>query len=114
MPGGITDRDDGVQNAAGTLGQGVDPDGQENPAQSFQEQSAVPSKGGSVLSPEREPELSADDCSFHAAHAGHDYPVVWRLVPDAGDRPAIVSGIDIFYFQFLSGVTKRTFSTTLA
>ena len=42
-------------------------------------------KGGSVLSPEREPELSADDCAFHAAHAGHDYPVVWRLVPDAGD-----------------------------
>src|SRR6476620_4213310 len=102
MPGGAADRDDGVQNPAGPLGQGLDPDREENSAKSFQEQSSVPREGGSVLSPEREPELSADDCSFHAAHAGHDYPVVWRLVPDAGDRSAAVHGINVFYFQFLS------------
>src|SRR6476469_6088522 len=114
MPGGAANRDDGVQNPASTLGQGLDPDGQKDSAQGLQEQSSVPGEGGSVLSPEREPELSADDCAFHAADAGHDYPVLWWLVPDAGNRSAALSGIDIFHFQLLSRLTKRTFSATLA
>ncbi len=93
---------------------GLDPDRQKNSAQGIQEQSSVPGEGGGVLSPEREPELSADDCSFHAAHAGHDYPVIWRLVPDAGNRPAALSGLHVFYFQLLFGFAERAFPATLA
>src|SRR5437764_12733396 len=99
MPGGAADRDDGVQNPAGALGQRADPDGQENSAQGIQEQGPVPGEGGSVLSPEREPELSADDCPFNAAHASDDYSLVRRLVPAAGNRPAALSGVHIFYLQ---------------
>src|SRR6476620_11136896 len=108
------DRDDSVQNAAGALGQGSDPDRQKNPAQSIQEQGALPRKGGGVLSPQRQPELSADDRAFHVAHAGHDYSFVRRVVPDAGHRPAAISGVDVFHLQLLPGLTERTFSATLA
>src|ERR1700704_639196 len=114
MSGGAADRNDSLQNPTGTLGQGPDPDGQKNSAPGLQEQSAVPGKGGGVLSSEREPELSADDCTFHSAHAGHDYPFLWRLVSDAGNRSAAVHGVHFFHFQFLPGFTEGTFSKALA
>src|SRR5262249_1054030 len=41
-------------------------------------------------------------------------PFVRRMVPDAGDRPAPLSGVDVFHLQLLPGFTKRTVPATLA
>src|SRR5689334_9687832 len=36
------------------------------------------------------------------------------MVPDAGDRSAIVHGVDVFHIFFLSRVTERAVSAALA
>src|SRR5262249_1784788 len=73
-----------------------------------------PREGRGVLSPDGKPELSLDDRALHAADAGNDYPFVRRMVPDAGDRLAALSSIDVFYLQLLPGLTKRAASPALA
>src|SRR5262249_50258852 len=71
-------------------------------------------EGGGVLSPQREPELSADDRALHLADAGDDYPLLRRLVPDAGDRSAALSGVHLLHLQFLPSFTKGIVPTPLA
>ncbi len=44
--------------------------------------------------------------STHAA-AGHDRALLSRLVPDAADRPAAFSGVDLLDFRFLPGRRKK-------
>src|SRR5262249_6278339 len=74
---------------------------------------AVPRKSGSVLSPERKSQLPAHDCALDVADAGNDYPFVRRMVPDAGDRPTAVPGVDVFHLEFLPGLAKRAVSAAL-
>src|SRR5438477_10435932 len=67
-----------------------------------------------MLSPDREFELSIDDRSFRAAPASHGDPFLPRLVSNAVHRYPIVPCFDVFNFEFLSGVAKRTISAYLA
>src|SRR5579864_4336486 len=110
VSGGVAGGDDGIQDAAGALGQGADPDGEENSAAGAAQRCAVPYQGGGVVSPDGEPELSADGDAFGAAAAGDDHPLLSGLVSDAVYRPAAVCGLDVFHLQLLSGLATRAFS----
>ncbi len=110
MSGGIAGRDDRIQNAAGALGQRLDSSLEENPAASFCQRRLAPSKSRSVVSPDRQSQLSADDRALRAAVARHDHSLLSGMVPDALHRSAPVHGFDVFDFEFLSGFAKRTVS----
>ena len=68
----------------------------------------------SLVSPDRQPQLSADDCAEHAADAGHDYSFVPGLVSDAHHRPAAVHGVNVFHLQLLPGVPEELFPEIVA
>jgi hypothetical protein len=73
-----------------------------------------PRENRSLVSPDGQSQLSADDRALGAADARHDHPLLPGMVPDALHRPAPVHGVDIFHFQLLSGFAKRAVSETLA
>src|ERR1700682_5620854 len=114
MSGRVTGGDDRIQDAAGALGEGFDPGFQKNPPQGVSEQRISIRENRSLLSPDGEPQLSADDRAFGLADARHDYSLLPGMVPDALHRPAPVHGFDLLHFQFLSGFAKGTVSETLA
>src|ERR1700678_212007 len=99
----VTGGDDRIQDPAGTLGQGTDSDWKENLAACDAQRCAAAYQDRSLVSPDREPELSADDCAFGTDVAGDDHPLLSGMVSDALHRPAAVHGLDIFNFKFLSG-----------
>ena len=101
---------DRVQDPAGTLGQGPDPDGEEDSAQRDEERSAVSGEAGSLVSPDRESQLSPDGRAFGAAAAGHDHPLLPGMVSDVVHRSAAVYGVHVFDFQLLPGLAARTVS----
>src|SRR5579862_828193 len=105
---------DRVQNAAGAVGEGTDSGLEENPATRAQKRRAATREDRGVLSPHREPQLSADDRAFGAADAGDDHPLLSGMVPDALHRLAAVHGVDIFDFKFLSGLAKGIVPQELA
>src|SRR5207237_10438903 len=74
----------------------------------FQSRCAVARKGRSVFSSDGQHQLSADDCSIDHAAAGDDRALPARLVPDAADRPAAVSGLDLLHFELLPGSAEGT------
>ena len=74
VPGRAAHRDDGLQDAAGALGQGTDPDRQEDSAARDEERPAVAHQARGLVSPDGEHQLSADDHSERAADAGDDHP----------------------------------------
>src|ERR1039458_8693158 len=82
LPGGVAHRDDRLQDAAGALGEGPDPMRQEGPAQGAARQCFAARENGSLVSPDRQHQLSADDRAQHAAAAGHDYSLLSGLVSD--------------------------------
>src|SRR5271163_1574573 len=106
--------DDRIQNAAGALGQGTDPGLQENTAQSTKERRTASRENRSLLSPDRQPQLSTDDRALGLADACHDYSFLSGMVPDALHRPPIVHGIHVLDFELLSGLAKRTVPKKLA
>src|SRR5580704_2795239 len=95
MPGGAADRDDGVQDPAGPLGQGPDPDQQESAAQDLPLQRAPAGEGGGGLSPDGQYQLSADDRNDGTADPLHDRALLPGVVPDAADRRAAVHGLEL-------------------
>src|SRR6266481_6418711 len=99
----IARRNEFLQIAASALGQGLDPDGEEDSAarDSFQRAVACESRG--VFSPYGEHQLSADGGAFHDAAAGHDRTLLSGHISDVGDGSSAVSRFDVLYFQFLSG-----------
>src|SRR5664279_749615 len=113
MPGGTAHRDDRVQDAAGALGQGPDPMRQERLAQGVARQCLAAREDGSLVSLDRQYQLSADDRAQHAAAAGHDYSFLSGLVPDGLHRSAPVSGFHVFDLKFLPRLAKRTVSPNL-
>ena len=70
-------------------------------------------EGGSVVSPDREHQLSADDRAVDAAAAGDGHPLLSGMVSDAVHRHPAVSCVDLFDLQLLSGLAERTFSSHL-
>src|ERR1700674_3869719 len=110
MPGRATSRNDGIQNAAGAVGKGIDPSLQENIAASLCQQRLTRSESRSLVPPDRESQLSTDDRALGSTFAGDDHSVLSGMVPDALYRPAFVHGFDIFHFEFLHGFAKRIVS----
>src|SRR4030081_2688820 len=106
--------DDRIQDAAGALGQGVNPSLQENTPPGVSEQRISIRENRSLLSPDGKPQLSTDDRAFRFADARHDYSFLPGMVPDALHRPSPVHGFDVLDFQLLSGFAKGTVSETLA
>src|SRR4029077_5299131 len=106
--------DDRIQDAAGALGQGFDPGLKENTPPGISEQRISFRENRSLLPPDGEPQLSADDRVFGFVDARHDYSFLPGMVPDALHRPAPVYGFDILHFQLLSGFAKGTVSEELA
>src|ERR1700744_4204206 len=102
------DRNDGLQNAAGTLGQGADSNIEKNSAEGLRERCAVPHQARSLVSPDGEYQLSVDGCAFDAADAGHGHPLLSGMVPDAADRSPALHGVHFFDFIVLPGLAKRT------
>src|ERR1035441_5145726 len=90
MPGRAAYRDDSLQDAAGALGQGTDPDRKEDSATRDEEQCSVAYQAGGLVSPDREYQLSTDDCAKCAADASDDYPQLAGIHPDVADRPSAV------------------------
>ena len=74
---------DGIQDAAGAVGEGADSGRQENPAAGIQQRRTAADQGGGVVSPDGESQLSAHDRAFGAADAGDDHPLLSGMVPDA-------------------------------
>src|SRR6266851_3610968 len=89
MPGRVAGGDDRIQDAAGALGQGVNPSLQENTPQGALERRLPKGENRSVVSPDGQLQLSANDRALGFAVAGHDY-------------------------SLLSGFAKRTVSEELA
>ena len=104
MSGRVAGGDDRVQNPAGAMGEGADPDRKENFAASAEKRSTVSGEAGGLVSPHREYELSADGGAFGAAAAGHGDPVLPGLVSDVVYRYPTFSGFYFFDFKFLPGV----------
>src|SRR5260370_15035182 len=114
MSGRVGGGDDRIQDAAGALGQGFDPSLEENTSQGVSEQRISIRENRSLLSPDGEPQLSADDRAFSFADARHDYSLLPGMVPDALHRPAPIHGFHVLHFQLLSGFTEGTVSETMA
>ena len=68
----------------------------------------------SLVPPDGEHQLSADDHAFGAAASRDDHPLLPGLVSDALHRPATFHGVDLFDFQLLFGFAARTVSPQLA
>src|SRR5213075_855813 len=107
-------RNDRIQNAAGALGEGTDPDRQKNSAAGFEKRPAVSSEARSLVSPDRQHELSADGDPLGAFASRHGYSLLSGLVPDALHRHSTLPRINVFDLQFLSGFAARTLSAHLA
>src|SRR5712692_11669467 len=108
MPGRAAGGDDRIQDATGTLGQGVDSGLQEDTPQGACERRLAKGENRSVVSPDRQLQLSAHDRALGFAVAGHDYSLLSGMVSDALYRPAPVHGFDVLHFQLLSGFAKGT------
>src|ERR1700686_1892310 len=106
-------RDDGIQDAAGTLGQRADPDREEDSAARAQERSAISREAGILVSPDRKSELSLNGGSFGSAAVSDGYSVFPVEGSDALHRPPPVSGFDIFHFEFLPRLSARAVSEDL-
>src|SRR5208283_3396634 len=113
MSGGTAGRDDGLQNPAGALGKGLDSGLEEDTPASLEERRFAPPENRSLVSPDGQPQLSADDRALGFAHACHDHSFLPGMVPDAVYRPSPLHGFDVFDFQLLSGFAERTFSKEL-
>src|ERR1700685_4078877 len=114
MPRGTAGRDDRLQNPASALGQGSDSGLEKNSAQSFCERRLAPPKSRSLVSPDGQPQLSADDRAVRAFASRHGHSLLSGMVPDALHRPAAVHGVDVFHLQLLSGFAKGIISQKLA
>src|ERR1039458_500341 len=114
MPRRVASGDDRVQDAAGALGQGADSSLQENTSQSIRKQLIAAPEDRSRVSPDGQPQLSADDRAFGLAVARHDYSLLPGMVPDALHRPALVHGFDVLHFQLLPGFAEGIVSEKLA
>src|ERR1700686_2081826 len=95
MSGRVAGGDDRIQDAAGALGQGVDPGLQENTPQGARERRISSREDRGLLSPDGEPQLSADDRAVGFTDACNDYSLLPGMVPDALYRPAPVYGVDV-------------------
>src|SRR5580693_187492 len=114
VPRRVAGGDDGIQNPAGALGQGTDPDGKEDSAPGVAQRCAAAYKDRSLVSLNGEPELSANDCALGTDTASDDHPFLSGMVSDALHRPAAVPGFNVFHFELLSGFAARTLSQELA
>src|SRR5580692_12912852 len=110
VPGRIAGGDDCIQNPAGALGEGTDPDGKEDSAASAAQRCAAAHQDRSLVSPDCEPQLSADDCALGADVARDDHPLLSGMVSDAIHRFAAVHGFNVLYFELLPGFAARTLS----
>src|ERR1700674_1454071 len=93
VPGRVAGRNDRIQDAAGALGQGVDPGFEENTPPGVSERRISIRENRSLLSSNGEPQLSADDRALGLYDARHDYSLLPGMVPDALYRPAPVHGV---------------------
>src|SRR5208337_3685437 len=114
MPRRVARGNDRIQDAAGALGQGVDPGLQENTSSGVKERRIAAPENRGLVSLDREHQLSVDDRALGFADARHDHSFLSGMVPDALHRPAPVHGFDVLDFQFLSGVAEGTVSEALA
>ena len=64
MSGRAADRDDGFQDAAGALGQGIDPVRDQRPAEGDEVECEIAGEDRGVVSPDGQYQLSADDYAF--------------------------------------------------
>src|SRR5580700_2055596 len=96
-----------LQSPAGSLGQRIDANGEENSAQSLPVELAMAREGRSIFSPHGEYFLSTDGGAVDDAAAGDDRAFLSGLVSNAGDRLAAISRVDLLHLQFLSGGTAR-------
>ena len=71
-------------------------------------------EGRGLVPPDGQYQLSADDCPQRPPDAGHDFALLSGLVSDALHRPALVHGLNVFDFEFLSRIAKRALPKNLA
>src|SRR5215469_9856607 len=114
MPGRTPGRNDRLQDTAGTLGQGTDSNWKEDPAARVRQRRSTAHQSRSLVSPDGEHQLSADDHALGLVTASHDHSFLPGLVPNALHRPAAVYGVDVFDFELLPGFTARVVSAKLA
>src|SRR5438034_4315197 len=98
------------QNPTSALGQGTDANRQENPPKSLEIRRALARQSRSILPPNRQHQLPADDPALYHVAASNDRALLSGLVPDASDRPAALSRLHVFHLQLLSRGAKRASS----
>ena len=76
-------------------------------------QRVAPREDRSLVSPDRQHQLSADDRALDAAAAGDGDPLLSGMVSDAVHRHPTVSGVDVFHLQLLPGVAEGAVSQDL-
>src|SRR3954469_411640 len=103
MPGRIASRDDGIQDAAGAMGERANSNRKEDPAARAQERCPTAYEDRSLVSPDGQYQLPIDDHAFRAAAACHDHPFLPRVVSDVVHRSAAVYGVNVLHLQLLSG-----------
>src|SRR5438045_9183438 len=107
-------RNDRIQNSAGALGQGTDPDRQKNSAAGFEKRPAVSGERRSLVSPDRKHELSADGDPLGAFASRLGYSFLSGLVSYALHRLYALLRINVLYLQSLAGFAARTLIAHLA
>ncbi len=113
VAGGAAGRDERLQVAAASLGEGLDPDLPQADAAHPAVGSAVPRQGGSVLPPVGELQLPADVRAVGADGAVDGHPLQHGLVRNDADRhPAVLRG-DGVGGQLLHGLPARAVSADL-
>ncbi len=101
LPLGTARGDERFQVAAGALGQGLDANGEKDPAAGDARKPSYGSKGRSFLPSDRKHQLSADDFHVHDSAAGDDRALLSGLVSGAGDRSAVVFSLNLLHFFVL-------------
>src|SRR5271170_2695670 len=113
MPRRAARGNDRVQNPAGALGQGTDSNWKENSAARAAQRRTAAHQNRSLVSPDREPQLSAHDRALGSDVARDDHPLLSGMVSDALHRSAAVHGFDVFDFEFLPCLAAGAFSQKL-
>ena len=76
----------------------------------FRAKISGPREARGLVSPDRQPQLSADDRAQRAAAAGDGHPLLPGMVSDAVHRYPTISGVDVFHLQLLSRLAEGAVS----
>ncbi len=113
MPLRAARRNERLQIAASSLGQGLDANGEKNPSARAAFKRARRRQSRSFFPSHRQHQLSAYGRHVHHLAPRHDRPLLPGLVPGPRNRPASVPGLHLFHIVLLSRRRTRALPQNL-